>query len=176
MPERRHLPVLKPPGPPPQRDDDDTRPPWHWIGLGTLTIFAVWLPLAYAAQAVLARVVEREFGHDMPPETIAAKLAASSSADRLRLTAILAVPHALAFAVASFVGGFVVGRFGARAGVREAALSGAVTAFFAIVIAWETSFGYLFTAVIILSIGIVFAAWGGRVGARKRPGPDRPAC
>ncbi|WP_240488525.1 tRNA-(ms[2]io[6]A)-hydroxylase [Labilithrix luteola] len=176
MSKRRHLPILKAePERPAQdvEDDDAKRPPWHWVGFGTIAIFAAWLPLAYAAQAVVVRVMTREFGAAATPAEISEKLAAASSAERLRITAILALPNALSFALASFAGGYLVGRFGPKAGGREAAFSGAVTALLAVVIAWGgLSIGYLLTAVVIFLVGVGFAAWGGVWG--RRSGKNRP--
>lgn len=171
MSKRRHLPILKaePEGPAQDVEDDEKRPPWHWVGFGTIAIFAAWLPLAYAAQAVVVRVMTREFGATATPAEISEKLAAASSAERVRITAILALPNALSFALASFAGGYLVGRFGPKAGGREAAFSGAVTALLAVVIAWGgLSIGYLLTALVIVLVGVGFAAWGGRVGSAKR--------
>src|SRR4051812_10222875 len=63
-------------GSPPDDDDAvETRPPWHWVGFGTVAIFAGWLPLAYVAQAVVARVLAQRFGEAASATTIAFSLA-----------------------------------------------------------------------------------------------------
>ena len=39
-------------------NEDDNRPPWHWVGFGTLLVFGAWLPLAYVASAIETHLVE----------------------------------------------------------------------------------------------------------------------
>src|SRR5687768_2145051 len=63
--ERRRLPLIQsapPPPPTPNEDGEAKRPPWHWVGFGTVAIFAVWLPLAYGAQAMVSRMLIQRFG------------------------------------------------------------------------------------------------------------------
>lgn len=180
MPARRHLPVLndaKPPSPPSDEPADDDRPAWHWIGFGTVAIFAAWLPLAYVAQAVTKGLVARLFatatsaGDPAGPEAVARALDAMSPAERaLRMTA-LAIPNALAFALAAFGGGFLVGRFARHGGPREAAFSGACAAFVAVVIAWGGfTLVYAATSALVVVLAVAFAALGGRSGRARRGG------
>src|SRR5688500_13599135 len=81
MAERRRLPVLSNARPPaaPAEEDDEARPPWHWVGFGTVAIFGGWLPLAYVAGAVSARVMAARFGTDASKEAIDLALAAMTS-------------------------------------------------------------------------------------------------
>lgn len=177
MPARRHLPVLndaKPPSPPSDEPVDD-RPAWHWIGFGTVAIFAAWLPLAYVAQLVTKGLVARLFAvasspsteaSDLAgPEAIARALDAMSPAERALRMTVLALPNALAFALAAFGGGYLVGRFARHGGPREAAFSGACAAFVAVVIAWGGfTLVYVATAVFVVVLAVAFAALGGRAG------------
>ena len=172
MAERRHLPVLSndpsPAASPPE--DEEARPPWHWVGFGTVAIFAAWLPLAYVAGAVSAKVMAARFGADASKEAIDLALSAMTSGERARLMATVALPNILGLALASFGGGFVVGRFGSGTGAREAAMSGGVTAFIASAMAFA---GFtaptLIAAAVTFAVAIGFAAWGGRLGASRRP-------
>lgn len=170
---RRRLPVLKDTSegtPPAAEEDDAARPPWHWIGFGTVAIFATWLPLAYAAQALVAGTLRRTFGETASAEDIRQKLEQASGAERFRTMAMLAAPNVLAFAAAAFAGGFLVGRYGPQASAREAALAGLVTALFATVIAGGgLGLQQMLTAIVLIAVATGFAAWGGRFGRSRRP-------
>ncbi|MBX3200707.1 MAG: hypothetical protein KF894_21400 [Labilithrix sp.] len=180
---RRRLPVLSNDPPPPPgtgaggsadpRDEDETRPPWHWAGFGTVAIFAAWLPLAYVAGAVSARVMAARFGADASREAIDLALAAMSSGERARLMATVALPSVLGLALAAFGGGVIVGRFGSGAQpARVAAVSGAMTALVASAIAWGGfTAATLVAAAVTFGVAVGFAAWGGRFGASRRPRP-----
>lgn len=171
MAARRHLPVLNNEKPSSSGgSEEDDRPGWHWIGFGAVAIFAAWLPLAYVAQVLVARVLPRlvSTSSSSSIEDVASSLATLSSAERVRLTILLGLPHALAFAMASFAGGWLVGRFAVRAGPREAAFSGASAAFVAVVLAWGGwNVVYLVTASIVTGLALVFAGWGGYVGSKR---------
>lgn len=177
MAERRRLPVLQNQ---PQRaspsdgagadDEGVARPPWHWIGFGTVAIFAAWLPLAYVAGAASAKVMASRFGADASKEAVELALSTMSSGERARLVATVALPGALGLAVAAFAGGVVVGRFGGGAGAREAAYSGAVTALIASAIAWTgPTASSIIAALVTTTLAVGFAAWGGRLGRARRP-------
>lgn len=172
-----------PPAPSGKKDggDDDApeddltieaRPPWHWVGFGTVAIFAAWLPLAYAAQAAVARVLANRFGAAATAQEIGTALGTMPAGERARLMALLAVPNVLALGLASFAGGYLVGRFGSGTGTREAASAGAMTA----LVALGLSFGAggaggmaaVVTSIVTVLISVGFAAWGGRTGLRKR--------
>ncbi|MBX3206808.1 MAG: hypothetical protein KF764_17190 [Labilithrix sp.] len=169
---RRHLPVLSndPPPAAPSGDDDEARPPWHWVGFGTVAIFAGWLPLAYVAGAVSARVMASRFGADASRDAIDLALAAMTSGERASLMATVALPSILGLALAAFGGGVIVGRFGSGSRpARVAALSGAVTALVASAIAWGgLTTATLVAAVVTFAVAVGFAAWGGRFGASRR--------
>lgn len=172
MAERRRLPVVQPPSSGGD-EEADARPPWHWVGFGAVAIFAAWLPLAYVAQALGARVTAARFG-SATQEEVAAALAAMSEGDRARLTATLALPHVMALAIAAFAGGLLVGRFGAGAGAREAASAGAAVALVAMALSYRAILqgGALAVgaALVTTAVAVGFAAWGGRVGARRKGG------
>lgn len=176
--ERRRLPVLnnKPPDAEGRGEDDEQRPPWHWVGFGTVAIFAAWLPLAYVAGALSARVMAARFGADASKDAIDLALAAMTQGERARLMATVALPSILGLAIAAFGGGVVVGRFGSGAGPREAAYSGAITAFIASAMAWQglTSSSFIAAGVTFL-VAVGFAAWGGRLGKARKSRPGETA-
>lgn len=171
-------------------DDGDAspedRPPWHWIGFGTIVTFACWLPLAYVAEAVRSHVFQSRFGAAATREEVEAAFAAMSAAERFRWTAMQTLPHIIAFALGAFAGGLLVGRFGTGASAREnqklAAASGVVTALVALAVSWrvlaEGGWGALASMVLPLVVAVGFAWWGGRVATRRRaknsasPGPS----
>jgi tRNA-(ms[2]io[6]A)-hydroxylase len=170
--ERRRLPVIQPPKETAPEDEGEARPPWHWIGFGTVAIFAAWLVLAYAAGAIVKKAVEPWVGAATTEAEAAARWGALSPEDRARVAAIQWIPHALAFALAAFAGGYLVGRFGKGTSAREAATAGAATAGIALIIAAGGGIGSIGAAVVMVvvvaALGIGFAAWGGRTGARAR--------
>src|SRR5688572_7252794 len=98
---RRHLPVLKSEsaGAASPATDEEPRPPWHWVGFGTVAIFAIWLPLAYVAGAISARVMASRFGAEASKDSIDVALAAMSAGERARLMATVALPSLLALAL-----------------------------------------------------------------------------
>lgn len=183
MAERRRLPVIQS-APPPKAageggddpgaggDDVDARPPWHWVGFGTIATFACWLPLAYAAEAVRHRVFVSRFGASPSQDEVALAFAAMDAMERLRWTAMQTLPHLVAFGLSAFAGGLLVGRFGSGTGPRESAMSGVVTALVALAVSWrvvaEGGWGAVVSIAVPMVIAVGFAWWGGRVGARKR--------
>lgn len=171
MAEKRRLPVLQSPKAASGGDEDEieSRPPWHWVGFGTVLIFAAWLPLAYVGGAVQARMLASRFGQDASKDQIDLAVAAMTAGERAQLALSQAIPGVLALALAAFAGGLVVGRFGAGAGPRESGRSGAVAAVIATILAFH---GFdvpaLVSAVITFAVATGFAAWGGSVGRRKK--------
>jgi hypothetical protein len=139
-------------------------------------MFAAWLPLAYVAGAASAKVMASRFGADASKEAIALALAEMSSGEHARLMATVALPSILGLALAAFAGGLVVGRFGTGTGAREGAYSGAVTALIASAIAWAglTASSFI-AAAVTFAVAVGFAAWGGRLGASRRPDLEQPA-
>lgn len=176
MAERRRLPVVQNASPPSSGEVDvEARPPWHWVGFGTVAIFAAWLPLAYVGGAISARVMAARFGPDASKEAIDLALAAMTADERARLSTMVALPTYLGLAIAAFAGGAIVGRFGGRGPsaaahpARIAAAAGALTACVAVAIAWRgLTVASVAGAVITLAVAAGFAAWGGSVGAGKR--------
>lgn len=151
----------------------DERPPWHWVGFGTVAIFAGWLPLAYAAQAVVAHLLARRFGAAATAQDIASSLGTMPAGERARLMATLALPNVFALGLAAFGGGYLVGRFGTGTGARESASAGAMTALVALVLSLggggaAGGIVAVVTSLVTLFIAVGFAAWGGRAGVRKR--------
>lgn len=176
MAEKRRLPVLqsKPAadgsGDGGRGDDEiQERPPWHWVGFGTVLVFAAWLPLAYVAGAVQARMLAARFGEGASKDQLDLAIAAMGEGERTSLALSQALPGVLALALASFAGGVVVGRFGRGAGPRESARAGALTAAIATALAFR-GFGtaMLVSALVTFAVAIGFAAWGGLVGVRSK--------
>lgn len=170
MAERRRLPVIqsKPPEPSepsPEDSDDEKRPPWHWVGFGTVAIFAAWLPLSYLAGWLARRGAAPYVGGATTAEEVALKLEALSGDQRLRLALIEMLPHVMALAIGAFAGGFLVGRFGP--GKREAAMSGAMTAIIAMVLAGAQT-GFSPSSLVAVALGVAFAWLGGRSGVRSK--------
>jgi MFS family permease len=164
--ERRRLPVLNRPAEP---EREEERPPLHWVGFGTVAIFAAWLPLTYVAGAISARVMEGRFGKDASKDAITLALEAMDAGERARLMAVVALPGLFALAIAAFGGGFIVGRFGDRTGMREAALAGGIAALIASAMAWAgPTLSTLVAASVTILVAVGFAAWGGRTGSRRR--------
>lgn len=173
MAERRRLPVLQntpSPASGAARDDDEPpRPPWHWVGFGTVAIFAAWLPLAYVGGAISAKVMASRFGADASKEAIDLALSSMTPGERARLMATVALPAVVGLALAAFGGGVVVGRFGSGTGAREAAWAGAVAAFIASAMAWSgLTTSSLLAAAVTFAVAVGFAAWGGRLGVSRR--------
>jgi hypothetical protein len=150
----------------------EDRPPWQWVGFGTIATFACWLPLAYLAEAVRHHVFLSRFGSTPSEDEVKLAFAAMTAMERFRWTAMQTLPHVLAFALSAFAGGLLVGRFGAGTGPREAALSGVVTALIALAVSWrvlaEGGWGAVVSLLVPLVIAVYFSWWGGRVGTRKR--------
>jgi tRNA-(ms[2]io[6]A)-hydroxylase len=159
---KRRLLVLKSPEP----NEDDERPPWHWVGFGTIAIFAAWLPLAYLASAAETRVVSR-FAEASSPEGIAESIQRASPHDVARLRFAILLLLAVPLAIGAFGGGFIVGRWSRRAGPREAALAGLVTALVTCALSWleaGLSWAPLWGALPL----VLMAGLGGWSGSRAR--------
>jgi hypothetical protein len=165
--KKRRLPVLN--APPPAgggEDEGEARPPWHWIGFGTVAVFAVWLPLSYLAELVRVRAMTAWIGSPETAEAAADAIAALSPAARAKLGLVLFFTHGTALALAAFAGGMLVGRYGgAAAGVREAALAGLMAALVATLLAWG---GVSWVPLVTLLVATAAAAVGGRVGKKRR--------
>jgi hypothetical protein len=139
---KRKLPVLKSGLNSTPAAEEQARPPWQWVGFGTVMIFTAWLPLAYLGAAIVARTGE---GSLVGP-----------------LLAML-----LPLVVAAAGGGFLIGRFGKPAGVREAFLSGLVTGLVGVgLTALSGPFSPLLLVVVVVSTGCAGA--GGALGVRGR--------
>ena len=150
--QKRRLPVLQSDGG--AGGDEPSRSRAHWVGFGALMIVTAWLPLAYAGEALKARV----FAGELP-----------RGGGYVLFLALSAVPLALA----SFAGGFLVGRFGKPAGTREAALAGLATGLAVAALTWglawreggEIAWG---AALVPLALFVPMAALGGAAGAPRR--------
>lgn len=171
MAEKRRLPVIQATSSPREPDgsaegDGEERPPWHWVGFGTVGTFGAWLPLMGLAQMVSNQLVASTLGVTASPEAMRVALAAAPEL-RLRVGLALAVPHALALALASAAGGFLVGRYSKGLGPREAAIAGVALA----IIVGGLTFGSVgamgFATTLVLSAP--FSALGGHIDKRRAP-------
>ncbi|MBL8717595.1 MAG: hypothetical protein JNL79_16535 [Myxococcales bacterium] len=97
---KRRLPVLGGGAPEPGELPEE-RSRGAWIILGALAVFAVLVPLAMLAMAMV-----KAMGQPGPGVLIAVSVVSVSAS--------------------SFAGGYLVGRFGAKAGPREGGLAGAL--------------------------------------------------
>jgi tRNA-(ms[2]io[6]A)-hydroxylase len=149
---KRKLPIVRDS---PAEPHEEPRPPWHWIGFGTVAIFGAWLPLAYFAELIGVRLA----GGDLEAMTATAR-------DRAKLGLALFAPHFIALLVATWLGGFLVGRYGGdKIGAREAALSGVAAAILACALA-RTGVSWVPVAVVAVAAG--GALLGGRSGRKGR--------
>jgi hypothetical protein len=168
MTKRRHLPVVGNSGPQPTSTEpnepaEEERPAWHWSGIGTVMIFAVWLPLASLSTWISKLLIQQSV----------TPLPSSQAHPNVALNLALFALHAGAFGLASWAGGGVVGRFGAQAGPREATVSGLGAA----AIAWLLTVtalpsGMIWKALWLLIpvslLGMGGAYLGGKFGVSKR--------
>src|SRR5262245_65927678 len=99
--ERRRLPLLNQTPPPENEVEGTPRPPLHWVGFGTVAIFAAWLPLAYIAGAISKRVMMARFGADASQDEITLAMSDMSGAERARLMTLVALPTVLCRALAA---------------------------------------------------------------------------
>jgi hypothetical protein len=160
---KRRLPVLKADG---SKNEDDNRPPWHWVGFGTLLVFGAWLPLAYAASAIETRLLAR-FAQATSQDAVASALREASPHDAARLRFQVLILLTMPLALGAFAGGFIVGRWSKDAGVREAALAGLAAALVACVLSWADA-GISVAPLAGVAIAVPMAALGGWSGAQRR--------
>ena len=154
---KRRLPVVQPK----LEDEGEPRPAWHWVGFGAVAIFVAWLPLAWIAEAVGRRLVRSKVGGGGE-----AALAELSRSERLSALAMIALPQALALALASAGGGFLVTRFGQGTKARDAAFAGACVGLLALGLTFASA-GFSLAAFIVPLLATAFAALGGRLGLRR---------
>ncbi len=160
---RRRLPVLQ------SKSDDDSprRPRWQWLGFGAAAIVLVWLPLAYASQAAVARIVSTRLGGEVSSGAAPGTVLLPEEIERLGLVAWLLPTGALFLAGA--LGGYVLGRWGERSGWRDGAGAGGLVALFAIGLAWARS-GVSAAPLAVLGVVVPAAALGALLGERLRAG------
>ena len=166
MAEKRKLPVLQS-SPAPNEPEGEERPPWHWVGFGTVGIFGAWLPLMALAQAVSNKLLQSTFGTTVTPDAMRAVTATLSPELRIRLGLTLAIPHAIGLALASIAGGYLVGRYGKGLGPREAAISGVALSIVIGGLTFATVGIMGFVATLVLAVP--FAALGGHLGKKRVP-------
>jgi hypothetical protein len=165
---KKRLPVLK--QTPEEEQGEEARPPWHWVGFGTVVFVGAWLPLAYAADAIMKKLFAGVgLGDAKTEEEVALVLASLEEGERTKLTLLVWLLRLLPCAIGAVVGGYIVGRWGGdRAGVREAAIAGVLGTTVMTVLA--VAQGGVFTVFLLIPVVIagVFAAIGGKLGLRRR--------
>jgi len=125
-----------------------------------VAIFVVWLPLAYAAEAVSRRLVTGKLG---PGETALASL---SRSDRVTVLVMFALPQVVALFSSGIAGGFLVTRFGAGTRRRDAAFAGLAVGLLALGLTYAQAGPSLAALVVPLLAGAA-AALGGALGKRR---------
>ena len=153
---KRRLPVVQPK----IEEEGEPRPAWHWAGFGAVAIFVAWLPLAWVAEAVGRRLVASKVAGGE------AALAGLSRSERISALAMIALPQALALALASVGGGFLVTRFGQGTKARDAAFAGACVGLLALGLTFASA-GFSLAAFVVPLLATAFAALGGRLGLRR---------
>jgi len=152
------------------RDDDSEAVPERtgreWIAFGTLAIFACWLPLAYAAEALKHRAFAAAFGLEASEADVRQRVAHMTSIERTGWGLVQSIPHMLALGVSAMAGGFLIGRFGAPAGRREALSAGLATAGLSVALAWRVVVEGGIGAAVAVAMPTAIAAGGALVGAR----------
>jgi hypothetical protein len=166
MEPKRRLPVLKEPASSPDAEAETRRPPWQWVGFGTVAIFVAWLPLSYLAELARRRATAAWVGDVTTPEDAARALATLAPPERAKLGLTVFLLHGLALALAAFAGGYLVGRWGGAANERQAALAGMTAALVASVLAWT---GISWVPLVTVALAALFAWLGGRSGVHARP-------
>lgn len=153
--KKRRLPILQNKAPA-DEPEEESRPPWHWSGIGVVVTFLVWLPLAAGIAALTARMTS------------------NAVTPALGLGILVIALHLLGFWVATFLGGFFIGKFGGEAGPKEGAVSGFVTAAFAVALAagapvpGATILTWVVLLVIVGGTGATSAMLGAKMGKKGR--------
>jgi len=152
--KKRRLPILQ--NKAPEEEETEPRPPWHWSGIGVVVTFLLWLPIAAAIAALTARLTQ------------------NADSPAMGLGMLVVGLHLAGFGLATFIGGFFIGKFGGDAGPREGAVSGFVTAAFAVALAASApgqNISYLIWALLLVIIGVAgsTSSWfGARIGKKRR--------
>jgi hypothetical protein len=156
---KRRLPVLS------SKDGDDAppRPRWQWVGFGAAAILVAWLPLAYASQALVARLVDARLGREA--SEVFSRPIAPDEAERFFFVMWLIPTGAMLLAGA--LGGYVLSRWGDRCGWREAAEASGLVAVFAIGLSWAR-IGVTGASAFALLVVVPGAVLGAILGRRMR--------
>jgi hypothetical protein len=148
--KKRRLPIIQDKAPA-EEEETEPRPPWHWSGIGVVVTFLVWLPIAAGIARLTVRLTE------------------NAGSPAIGLGMLVVSLHLLGFWLATFVGGFFIGRFGGEAGPREGAVSGFVTAAFAVALAAANpAQGVSLLLAIVGGTGATSGWFGARIGKKNR--------
>lgn len=154
--KKRRLPILQNNPPAEEEESAEPRPAWHWSGIGVVVTFLLWLPIAAGIGELTAR------------------LSKNTTTPTFGLGVLIVVLHLLGFWTAAFVGGFFIGKFGGEAGPKEGAVSGFVTAAFAVALGatvpvpGATILTWAALLVLIGGSGAGIGFFGAKVGKRRR--------
>lgn len=160
--QKKRLPLIQSS---PDADSEEPRPPWHWAGFGTIAIFAVWLPLTFAAARVARTLTASLAAGAASEEEVHARVRALEPSERARYYAFAAGPQVVALALAALAGGYLVGRWGS--GSREAVLAGVCAGVVASLLA-TLGGGLSIGLAFVIAIATLFAWLGGRLGVRRQ--------
>lgn len=146
-------------------EPEEPRPPWHWVGFGTIGIFAAWLPLAWIANRVSRALTASLAAGAASEEEMQARVRALASGERAKYYALAAGPHVVALALAAMAGGYLVGRWGP--GARESLYAGIAAGIVASTLA-ATGGGASLGLLLVIAIAALFAWLGGKLGTRAK--------
>jgi|HubBroStandDraft_1064217.scaffolds.fasta_scaffold263569_2 hypothetical protein len=150
---KRRLPVLQQKG----GDDSPPRPRWQWVAFGAISMIVVWLPLAYAAEAL---VIHLQASLNEPLWTV-------PDATLGKVGAVMFVGPPASLVLAVLVGGYLLGRWGeAKRGI-DAASAAALAVAFGVGLTWAKS-GVMWLALAALLLAVPAAVLGASLGRRRR--------
>jgi hypothetical protein len=130
-----------------------------------MTIFAVWLPLAYPATSLAQRLVAR-YAVGSTPEEIARALASAPPGEIARLEVLVRVLLAIPLALAALAGGYLVGRWGRNVGVIHAALAGLVAGIVSCGLSWARG-EFSWAPLAGIALAVPMSSLGGWLGRRR---------
>jgi amino acid transporter len=150
---KRRLPVLQ------QKEGDDSppRPRWQWVAFGAISMIVVWVPLAYAAEALVVHLQAslREPLWTVPDATVG------------KVGAVMFVGPPASLVLAIFIGGYVLGRWGESKRGIDAASAAALAVAFGVGLTWAKS-GIMWLALVALLLAVPVAVLGASLGRRRR--------
>jgi hypothetical protein len=150
---KRRLPVLQAK----EEDRSPPRPRWQWAAFGALSMIVTWVPLAYAAEALVAhlRANLRDPLWTLPDATVG------------EMGAAMFLAPAASLVLAALAGGYLLGRWGEGSGGVDAASAASVAVLFGVGLTWAKS-GVMWVALGALLLAVPAAVLGASLGRRRR--------